>query len=87
MPFIWYYLITINALGLLFMHMDKKRARMDLLRIPEILLLSIAVIGGSIGVSLGMILFRHKTKKPLFLIILPILPALQLLFFILVWYT
>ncbi|MBQ9967206.1 MAG: DUF1294 domain-containing protein [Oscillospiraceae bacterium] len=67
--------------------MDKKRARTNRLRLPEVLLLGTAVIGGSIGIFLGMLLFHHKTKKPLFLILVPILPALQLLFFVLVRYT
>lgn len=87
MPFICCYLLIVNALGILFMHMDKKRARTNRLRLPEVLLLGTAVIGGSIGIFLGMLLFHHKTKKPLFLILVPILPALQLLFFVLVRYT
>lgn len=83
MPFICIYLLIINALGMILMHEDKKRARMNLLRLPEILLLGTAFIGGSIGVCLGMFLFHHKTKHLLFLILLPILPAIQLLFYIL----
>ena len=81
------YLLIVNALGLILMHTDKKRARMHRIRLPEALLWGTAFIGGSIGVCLGMFLFHHKTKHPLFLIFLPILSLLQLLLFMLVRYA
>ena len=77
MPFICCYLLIVNALGILFMHMDKKRARTNRLRLPEVLLLGTAVIGGSIGIFLGMLLFRHKTRHLKFVLSLPLLLLLQ----------
>ena len=83
MHHLWIYLLIINALAFLLMRADKKRAQRNMERIPEKELLSIAVFGGSIGVLSGVFLFRHKTKKPLFLIGVAILPAIHMFLFIL----
>jgi uncharacterized membrane protein YsdA (DUF1294 family) len=49
---------------------DKRQARTSGWRIPEILLHGVALIGGVIGAWAGRLLFRHKTRKPVFLIVL-----------------
>lgn len=72
------YLILINALGLLIMLVDKQKAKAGAWRIPETTLLSLAVIGGSIGVLTGMYIFRHKTRKWKFSIGVPLILAMQL---------
>ena len=46
-------------------------------RIPERTLFLIAALGGSIGVLLGMYLFRHKTKHRSFVFGVPGILALQ----------
>ena len=51
---------------------DKKQAIQKKERIPEIVLLTLAFIGGGIGSLLGMIQFHHKTKKMKFKILIPI---------------
>ena len=81
------YLVIINAVGFLFMLIDKRKAQKNLWRIPERILLSIAICGGSIGTFLGMNTFRHKTKKLKFSLGLPVILALQVLLsvFILIW--
>jgi len=71
------YLVLINAAGLLIMLLDKKKARRGAWRIPEKILIGVALLGGSIGVLAGMYLFRHKTKHPRFSIGLPVLLILQ----------
>ena len=73
MKFILYYLLIINALGLLFMLIDKQKAKRNAWRIPEATLLTIAALGGSIGCIAGMYLFRHKTKHLKFTVGLPLL--------------
>ena len=56
---------------------DKRRAVRERYRIPERILLGIALIGGSVGCIAGMKLFHHKTRKPAFSIGLPVIFAIQ----------
>ncbi len=60
--FILIYFIVINSIAFFSMYIDKKRAIRNEWRIKEATLMSIAVIGGSIGSIIGMYSFRHKTK-------------------------
>ncbi|EGT3964361.1 DUF1294 domain-containing protein, partial [Clostridioides difficile] len=60
--FILIYFIVINSIAFFSMYIDKKRAIRNEWRIKEATLMSIAVIGGSIGSMIGMYSFRHKTK-------------------------
>lgn len=83
MKFILLYLITINAWGFLLMLADKHRARKNLWRIPEKRLMLPAFLGGSLGVMLGMYLARHKTKHPKFSIGVPVIFAIQIVFWVL----
>jgi uncharacterized membrane protein YsdA (DUF1294 family) len=55
------------------MLIDKQKAKKNRWRIPEKVLLGISFIGGSLGGIIGMYLFRHKTKHPLFYISLPLM--------------
>ena len=65
------YVLIINLLGFTSMGVDKYKARKHLWRIPEKVLFTIAILGGSIGSSLGMYTFRHKTKHKSFVIGIP----------------
>ena len=73
------YLVIINAAGLLLMLIDKYKARKNLWRIPERVLLGVALLGGSLGCILGMQLARHKTKHLKFSIGLPVIFTLQII--------
>lgn len=77
-PLLLFYLLTINAVGLLIMLADKEKAKKHLWRIPEATLLTVAALGGSLGCLAGMRLFRHKTRKPKFYLGLPAILAVQL---------
>lgn len=79
------YLLIINAISLLLMLADKRKARKNLWRIPEKTLFTAALFGGSLGSILGMYLFRHKTKHWYFVLGMPaiLLAQLTLAFFIL----
>ena len=79
MQYLLPYLILMNAAGLFLMHQDKKQAKKHQIRIPEALLWAVSLLGGSLGTIIGMIRFRHKTKKPLFSIGLPVLLLVQIL--------
>ena len=87
-PVLCVYLLIINALGFVIMLADKRSAQKKLWRIPESTLLTVAILGGSLGSLLGMRLFHHKTRKPKFYIGIPLILVLQLLFAaILLWYA
>ena len=55
---------------------DKWQATHDGWRIPEVVLHGLALIGGVIGAWAGRLVFRHKTRKPIFLIVLIIASVL-----------
>lgn len=73
------YLVTINLLAFLAMLIDKKKAEKGRWRIKEATLLTMALIGGSIGSIVGMYTFRHKTQKARFFIGIPVIIVLQIL--------
>ena len=77
------YLLLVNAIGLLLMRTDKNNARKKLWRIPERLLIGIAITGGSLGILLGMYLFHHKTRHKKFTVTVPFLFLLQTVLFLL----
>ncbi|WP_278321657.1 DUF1294 domain-containing protein [Clostridium massiliamazoniense] len=74
------YLILINLIGFFIMYYDKKKAIKGQWRISEATLITIAIIGGSIGVYLGMQNFRHKTKHLKFKVGIPIIIIFQIIF-------
>jgi len=49
---------------------DKRQAEADGWRVPEALLHGLALIGGVVGAWAGRSVFRHKTQKPIFTIVL-----------------
>ena len=56
--------------------MDKRAAVRGDWRIPEIVLHGLALVGGVIGAWAGRIVFRHKIRKPVFLVVLVIASVL-----------
>ena len=61
------------------MGIDKSRARRRKYRIPEKTLFLTAILGGSIGVLVGMHLFRHKTLHRSFVLGIPLILIVQLI--------
>ncbi|MBC5840508.1 DUF1294 domain-containing protein [Flavobacterium sp. F-380] len=59
--------LILSILGFVSTGYDKNLAKKRKRRIPEKTLLSIAALGGSFGVGIAMLLFRHKTAKATFL--------------------
>lgn len=51
---------------------DKAQAKRERQRIPEKRLHGLALAGGFVGGWLGMVVFRHKTRKPIFKVVLAI---------------
>lgn len=79
MKILLWYLLIVNAVSLLLMLVDKRKAKKNKWRIRESALLFWACIGGSIGALAGMYLFRHKTRHPKFTIGIPLMLALQVI--------
>ena len=71
------YLVLVNAAALALMLVDKQKARRGAWRIPEVTLMGVALIGGCIGATAGMYLFRHKTRHLIFTLGLPLILAVQ----------
>ena len=78
------YLITIGVasfLAFLFFAVDKINAKRGGGRIPEIVLLTLATLGGGVGAMLGKVLLRHKSnarRKLHFAIVLTLSAAVQI---------
>lgn len=70
------------------MYEDKRRAVHHAWRIPEKTLFLVSLVGGSIGTWAGMYLFHHKTKHWYFVLGMPLILILQIVFLVLVqFYT
>lgn len=67
------YALLMNVLAFILMGADKRFAQKGAWRIPEKVLFGTALLGGSLGGTLGMQIFRHKTKHWSFRIIFPML--------------
>ena len=74
--YIW--LIGINLALFLVMGADKRAAKRRSRRVPENSLLALAILGGSVGGILGMLIFRHKTRHPAFYIGYPAILLVEL---------
>ena len=73
MKYLCFYLALINLALLCVMGADKLRAKRHRRRVPERTLLALAVLGGSVGGMLGMLLFRHKTRHAKFFLGFPLI--------------
>lgn len=79
-----YYFVIINVVSFITMYIDKRKAEAHKWRIPEARLFLFAAIFGSIGMLLGMRVFRHKTKHMKFVIGVPCILIIQI---IIIYYT
>lgn len=71
------YLIAINIATFFVYGIDKWKARRSKWRIPESTLLTLAVLGGSIGAFIGMRTWHHKTMHNKFKYGVPLIINLQ----------
>ncbi|MDE3839859.1 DUF1294 domain-containing protein [Bacillus methanolicus] len=80
--FIFWAFASVNIIGLLLMRIDKMRAKHKQYRISENTLWAIAFLGGAIGMTMGMRIYRHKTKHLSFKLGFPVLALLQGIFIV-----
>lgn len=66
LPAEWAWLLGAGGATFLFFGFDKRRARAAAGRVPERVLQAMALFGGVAGGWAGMLLLRHKTRKPAF---------------------
>jgi len=78
--FLLIYLVIISLLAVIITASDKYKATKGKRynRTPESSLLSIAFLGGSAAMFLTMLAIRHKTRKPKFMVGLPIIMAIHI---------
>lgn len=73
------YFLIINLIGFLVMFIDKEKAKKGKWRIPEKTLFIITGLGGGIGTTAGMYMFRHKTQKLAFIIGFPFITIIEII--------
>ena len=76
--FILGYLLAINIVAFITFGVDKYKAKNKKWRIPEATLITLCLLGGSVGGYLGMRIFHHKTKHPKFYIGVPVIFIMQI---------
>lgn len=72
------YLIALNSVTFLIYGFDKRQAVKSKIRVPELVLHLLALIGGSPAAAIAQIVFRHKTKKTRFRIIFFLIVGVQI---------
>ncbi len=75
---VYAYLVGINIITFLFYGYDKRQSLKNKGRIPELTLHLLALLGGTLGALLGLLSFRHKTKKLSFKIVFLAIVLIQI---------
>ncbi len=74
--FFIFNILTFSLYGI-----DKRKAIKGQWRISERMLLAFALLGGSIGAILAMMIFHHKTKHWKFIILIPLFLMIHIFLF------
>jgi uncharacterized membrane protein YsdA (DUF1294 family) len=77
----WYlgWLLSWSVATFALYGIDKRQARAHGLRVPEMVLHGLALVGGAAGGWAGMFVFRHKTQHAVFYAVLAVASAIQVL--------
>jgi uncharacterized membrane protein YsdA (DUF1294 family) len=81
------YLATLNIVGFFLMGIDKKQAIKDKYRIPNKIIMGMAILGGPIGIFMGIVVFFHKSLMPRFKLQIGAFLTIHLLVFLFVLNT
>ena len=71
------YLAVISFISIFVTILDKHNAKKKKQRVPELTLLLLAAMGGSVGMYITMHMIHHKTRKPKFMVGIPLIIVLQ----------
>ena len=85
--YIVFYFAAVTLAGFVTMGIDKHRAKKRAWRIPESTLFILALFGGSLGTTIGMHLFHHKTRHWYFLYGMPAILIIQIVLVLLLIYS
>lgn len=72
------YLLVISGISIIVTVYDKWAAPRHAMRIPEAVLLLLAALGGSVAMFFTMLIIRHKTQHPQFMVGIPVIFVLQI---------
>ena len=72
------YLLAVNIAAFAVYGWDKMCAKRGMWRVPEKILLLLALLGGSVGAMAAMAIFRHKTRHLKFRYGVPLILILQI---------
>ena len=75
----------LNVITFFLYGIDKRKAKKNRWRIPESILLLLAVLGGSIGALMGMKIWHHKTMHKKFKYGIPLIMILQIGMLLYLW--
>ena len=81
MRFFYFYLVVINIIAVIVTVHDKNAAQRGAWRVKERTLMLISALGGAPAMYLTMLTIHHKTRKPLFMIGIPVIFILELILF------
>lgn len=76
--FYWIWLAAASVITFLLYGFDKARSKNGGWRVPEIVLHGLALVGGFPGGWAGRSVFRHKTKKGIFVFVLAVSTVIHL---------
>ena len=82
---IYTFIAILNVITFLIYAIDKWKAKKNRWRIPESILLLLAVLGGSIGALLGMKIWHHKPMHKKFKYGIPLIMILQIGMLLYLW--
>ena len=78
-------IVILNVITFFLYGIDKWKAKKNRWRIPESILLLLAVLGGSIGAWIGMKIWHHKTMHKKFKYGIPLIMILQIGMLLYLW--
>jgi len=76
---VWIYLIIISAVAVVTTAADKISAKLGGRRVPEATLLTLSALGGSAAMLITILIIRHKTRHPKFMVGIPLIIVIQLI--------